>query len=151
VIRRYEDKPPLGQRFGLPSDITLVANLPSAAVYPEHKPHTVAEVGSVEFDPTVLPGGNWILLDTYPINGYQHVVLFHRPSRLSVPLAKLKNTAQEDTDYRVDIHARTSRDGRTVCIDATHEGLGRQMYIVPIGYILDRPPQEFGASTNQLR
>jgi hypothetical protein len=106
------------------------------------EPHNVADVGSVDFDPTALPGGNWILLDTYPIEGYQHVVLFHRPSRLFVPLAKLKNTAQEDTDYRVDIHARTSRDGRTVCIDATHEGLGRQMYIIPIGYILDRPPQD---------
>jgi hypothetical protein len=68
-----------------------------------------------------------------------------------VPLAKLKNTVQENTDYRVDIHARTSRDGRTVCIDATHEGLGRQMYIVPIGYIVDRPPQDDGKSTNLLR
>jgi hypothetical protein len=57
-----------------------------------------------------------------------------------VPLARLKNTAQVMTDYRVDIHARTSRDGRTVCIDATHEGRGRQMYIIPIGHILDHPP-----------
>jgi hypothetical protein len=104
------------------------------------KPHRVADVGSTDFDPTVLPGGQWFLLDTYPIKGYQHVVLFHRPSRLFVPLAKLKNTAQVDTDYRVDIHARTSRDGRTVCIDATHEGLGRQMYIIPITHILDHPP-----------
>jgi hypothetical protein len=93
-------------------------------------------------DPTVLPGGQWFLLDTYPIDGYQHVVLFHRPSLLFVPLAKLKNTAQDMTDYRVDIHARSSRDGRTVCIDATHEGLGRQMYIIPIGHILDHPPRD---------
>jgi hypothetical protein len=91
------------------------------------KSHRVADVGSVDFDPTVLPGGQWFLLDTYPIKGYQHVVLFHRPSRLFVPLARLKNTAQVMSDYRVDIHARTSRDGRTVCIDATHEGLARQM------------------------
>ena len=47
--------------------------------------------------------------------------------------------------YRVDIHARTSRDGRTVCIDATHEGLGRQTYIVPIGHILDHLPRVEGA------
>jgi hypothetical protein len=31
-----------------------------------------------------------------------------------------------------------------VCIDATHEGLGRQMYIIPIGHILDHPPPSEG-------
>jgi hypothetical protein len=114
------------------------------------EPRRVADVGSVDFDPTILPGGQWFLLDTYPINGYQHVVLFHRSSGLFVPLAKLKNMAQEDTDYRVDIHARTSRDGRTVCIDASHEGLGRQMYIIPIGHILDHPPQIEGEYPKRL-
>lgn len=78
------------------------------------KPQRVADVGAVDFDPTVLPGGQWFLLDTYPLNGFQHVVLYHRPSQLFVPLARLKTTAQIGTDYRVDIHARTSRDGRTV-------------------------------------
>ncbi len=105
------------------------------------KPQPVSDVGSVDFDPTVLPGGQWFLLDTYPLQGCQHLVLYHRASQLFVPLARLKNTAQEDTDYRVDLHARTSRDGRTVCIDASHEGLGRQMYIIPIGHILDHPPR----------
>jgi hypothetical protein len=104
------------------------------------KPNRVAEVGNVNFDTNVLPGGRWLLLDTYPIAGYQHVVLFHRPTRLFVPLARLKNTAPVGTPYRVDIHARTTRDGRTVCIDATHEGLGRQMYVIPIDHILDHPP-----------
>jgi len=104
------------------------------------KPHPVADVGNVNFDTNVLPGGQWFLLDTYPLNGFQYVVLYHRASRLFVPLAKLKNTAQVGTIHRVDIHARTSRDARTVCIDASHEGLGRQMYIIPIGHILDNPP-----------
>jgi hypothetical protein len=106
------------------------------------KPHRVAEVPEkVNFDTTVLPGGQWFLLDTYPLEGYQYVVLYHRPTQLFVPLAKLKNTAQVGTIHRVDIHARASRDGRTVCIDASHEGLGRQMYLIPIGHILDRPPR----------
>jgi len=111
-------------------------------------PTPLADVGSVDFDPTVLPGGQWFLLDTYPLEGYQHVVLYHRGTRLFVPLAKLKNTAQVGTDFRVDIHARTSRDGRTVCIDASHEAIGRQMYIIPIGHILDNPPRAMGDGRN---
>jgi hypothetical protein len=61
-------------------------------------------------------------------------------------LAKLKNTAQVGIEYRVDLHARTSRYGRTVCIDATHEGVGRQMDIVPIGPIPDHPPRIEGGN-----
>jgi len=56
-----------------------------------------------------------------------------------VPLAKLKSTAPLGV-YRVDLHPRVSDSGRIVSIDATHEGLGRQMYILDIGYILDHPP-----------
>jgi len=100
-------------------------------------------------DPTLLPAPyrDWILADTYVLNGVQHLFLFHRPSRLFVPLARLRATAPKKEIYRVDVHARCSRDGRIVCIDTTHEGLGRQMYIVDIGYILDNPPQGSQPST----
>ena len=109
------------------------------------RPQRVAEVDdNVNFDTTVLPGGQWFLLDTYPLKGIQYLVLYHRPSRLFVPLAKLKNTAQTGI-HRVDLHARTSRDGRMVCIDSSHEGQGRQMYILRIGDILDSPPREAAA------
>jgi len=90
------------------------------------------------------PGGDWIISDTYVIAGYQYLFLYHRPAKLFVPLAKLKSTAEDVAnftgEYRVDLHPRFSRDGRIVCIDATHEGLGRQMYVINIGYILDHPP-----------
>jgi hypothetical protein len=61
------------------------------------------------------------------------------PTKLFVPLAKLKCTRPND-GYRVDTHPRLSRNGRRVCIDATFEGLGRQMYVMDIGDILDHPP-----------
>jgi hypothetical protein len=99
-------------------------------------------------DPTYLPGpgGDWILGDTYALNGFQHLFLFHRPTKLFVPLAKLKDTANRGI-HRIDLHARASRNGRVVSIDASHEGLGRQMYIVNIGHILDNPPGGGGATT----
>jgi hypothetical protein len=86
------------------------------------------------------PQGDWIISDTYVIDGYQYLFLYHRPGKLFVPLAKLKSTAA-DGIYRVDLHPRFSRDGRLVSIDATHEGLGRQMYMIDIGGILDNPPR----------
>jgi len=85
------------------------------------------------------PGGDWIISDTYVIKDYQYLFLYHVPTGRFVPLAKLKSTAAPGI-YRVDLHPRFSRDGRIVSIDATHEGLGRQMYILDIGPILDRPP-----------
>jgi hypothetical protein len=93
-------------------------------------------------DPTILPApyGDWILADTYVLDGVQHLFMIHKPTKLFIPLARLKSTAEEGI-FRVDLHARCSRDGRTVCIDATHEDLGRQMYMADIGHILDNPPK----------
>jgi hypothetical protein len=90
------------------------------------------------------PGGDWILSDTYSIDGLQHLFMFHRPTKLFIPLAKLRSTAESGL-HRVDLHPRFSRDGRLVSIDATHEGLGRQMYILDISHIVDNPPRRRGS------
>lgn len=94
-------------------------------------------------DPTFLPEPyqDWILGDTYVIDGYQHLFLFHQPTKLFVPLARLKNTGAPEGIFRVDLHARSNRSGRKISIDSTHEGLGRQLYLIDIGHILDHPPQ----------
>ena len=60
-----------------------------------------------------------------------------------MPLAKLKNARRMDIgdgEYRVDTHPRLSRNGRLVSIDAFHEGLGRQMYVIDISHLVDNPP-----------
>ena len=45
-------------------------------------------------DPTFLPKPyqDWILGDTYVLDGLQHLFLFHQPSKQFVPLARLRNT-----------------------------------------------------------
>ncbi|MCX8037214.1 MAG: hypothetical protein N3D11_09270 [Candidatus Sumerlaeia bacterium] len=100
--------------------------------------------GHVSYIPR--PGGDWIVSDTYAVDGYQYLFLYHIPSKRFVPLAKLKSTAPTGV-FRVDLHPRVSHNGNFLCIDATHEGLGRQMYILDISTILARPPT--GASGAQ--
>jgi hypothetical protein len=133
-------------------DDTTILEGRGFTLYPDNgagKPaQHLASLGNANPDPTILPGGAWILGDTYVTRGCQHLFLFHRPSGLFVPLAKLRSTAPDQGIHRVDLHVRTSRDGRIVSIDATHEGLGRQMYIVPIGHVLDHPP---GAAPSEPR
>jgi len=93
-------------------------------------------------DPTILPEPyeDWILGDTYVLKGVQHLFLFHKPTKRFVPIARLKGNAAHDGIFRVDLHARCSRVGRKIAVDATHENLGRQLYLIDIGYILDNPP-----------
>ncbi len=103
----------------------------------------IADTRGNNITPTILPPPyqDWILGDTYEIEGHQYLFLFHRPTKLFVPLAKLKALAAKRGIFRVDLHPRCSRDGRIVSFDATFEGFGRQLYMIDIGYILDHPPQ----------
>lgn len=95
---------------------------------------------------TISKDGNWILTDTYNMNGFIYLYLYHLPTKKLVPLAKLethfkrKQTLKKAGYYRIDLHPRYTPDGRKVCIDSSHEGLGRQIYILDIGHIIDNPP-----------
>ena len=95
---------------------------------------------------TLSKDGEWILTDTYNMDGYIHLYMYHRPSQRLVPLAKLethlkrKQVFKAAGYYRIDLHPRFTPDGRTVSIDSSHEGLGRQIYLLDIGHILDNPP-----------
>ena len=95
-------------------------------------------------DPTILPSPykDWILCDTYVIEEYQYMFLFHRPTKTFVPLAKLKSTGKHKTGiFRTDLHVRCSRDGKIISFDSNYEGMGRQLYTSDISYILDNPPK----------
>lgn len=83
---------------------------------------------------TYLPGtaSQWVLNDTYPDkNRLQHPYLYHIPTNRRVPLGHFATPAKYTGEWRCDTHPRSSRDGRTVCIDSPHES-GRQLYLIDL-------------------
>ena len=95
---------------------------------------------------TVSKDGEWILSDIYNMDGYIYLYMYQLPSQQLVPRAKLethlrrKQVFEAAGYYRIDLHPRFTPDGRTVSIDSSHEGPGRQIYLLDIGHILDNPP-----------
>jgi len=84
---------------------------------------------------TYLPGGEWILNDSYPDDQrLQHVYLYHIATGSRVPLGNFYMHPKYvfDGEWRVDTHPRYSPDGRYICIDSPHDGAGRQMYLLDI-------------------
>ncbi len=88
---------------------------------------------------TYLPGNAWILNDTYPVGPErgQQLYLFHVPTGQRVELGVFHSPEPYKGEWRCDLHPRSSRDGRQVCIDSVHAGQGRQMYLLDITAIVD--------------
>ena len=89
---------------------------------------------------TYVPGtkGEWILCDTYP-RGKERVqtpYLYHVPTGRQIVLGRFPSPAEYRGEWRCDTHPRSSRDGRFVTIDSTHEGLGRQVYLLDVSEVL---------------
>ncbi len=89
---------------------------------------------------TYVPGTNneWILNDTYPNQErIQTLYLYHIPTSRKIVLGRFFSPPQYVGEWRTDLHPRTSRDGKLVCIDSTHEdGKGRQLYLLDISGIV---------------
>lgn len=96
---------------------------------------------------TLHKNGEWILTDTYNIDGYIYLYMYHIPSKKLVPLSKLEYKLggflfpYNPGIFRVDLHPRFTPDGKKVCIDSSHEGFGRQIYLIDISEILNNPPE----------
>ena len=86
---------------------------------------------------TYLPGGEWILNDTYPDRErYQHPYLYHIASRTKVPLGHFLSPAPYTGEWRCDLHPRYSSGGCLVTIDSPHGPDGRQVYLIDIHEIV---------------
>lgn len=85
-----------------------------------------------------LPGGEWIVSDTYPQGPRreQEVYLYHVPTQRKVSLGHFHSPPEYTGEWRCDTHPRFSPDGRWLCIDSPHTGEGRQMHLLDISEIV---------------
>ena len=85
---------------------------------------------------TFLPGTNteWILNDTYPQGAGREQIpyLYHEKTNKRIDLGRFHAPREYLGEWRCDTHPRASNDGKMVCIDSTHGGNGRQMYLIDI-------------------
>ncbi|MDX1981233.1 MAG: hypothetical protein SFV51_13260 [Bryobacteraceae bacterium] len=85
---------------------------------------------------TYLPGGRWILNDTYPDKDrLQHVYLYDIKENRRHALGSFHSPPPYTGEWRCDTHPRFSPDGRKVVIDSPHGG-GRQLYLIDISGIV---------------
>lgn len=91
---------------------------------------------------TYLPGGEWILNDTYPDwQRKQHVYLYHVPTGKSVMLGHFESPRGYGGEWRCDTHPRFSPDGNMVVVDSPHAGEGRQLHLIDVRDIVRQPPK----------
>ncbi len=86
---------------------------------------------------TYLPVGNgvdWILNDNYasPKDRNQVPYLYHVPTDRRIDLGRFPAPVEYFGEWRCDLHPRSNRNGTQICIDSTHGGNGRQMYLLDI-------------------
>ena len=86
---------------------------------------------------TYLPGGRWVLNDTYPLGEArtQELYLYDVASDRRVELGALTVPAEYTDEWRCDLHPRANRAGTQVMVDSAHAG-GRQMYLLDVSEIL---------------
>ena len=85
-----------------------------------------------------LPEAEWMVNDTYPdVERMQKLYLYHVPRAQRLDLGAFFSPAEYTGEWRCDLHARLSPDGRKAIIDSAHEGHGRQMYLVDLGDVIE--------------
>ena len=77
------------------------------------------------------PDGQWLLADTYPVNGIQTLALVRAGTGEYRPLGRFRHEQPPDypVDVRCDLHPRWSADGKLITVDSIHSG-ERKIYLL---------------------
>ena len=78
----------------------------------------------------------WVANDTYPdAEQNRTLYVYDTQSGARVDLGRFFAPPELANDFRVDLHPRWSRDGRSLCFDSAHEGT-RQLYVADVSEIV---------------
>lgn len=81
----------------------------------------------------ISPCGQRMIIDTYPDQErIQRIYIHDFEAERTTLVAEVPSPARFTGAYRCDLHARWSRDGRTICFDSTRDG-ARQVYTLDLG------------------
>ncbi len=131
-LRLISDRPGLSHFVWIDDTSLLIWRDGAYRVYPDDGRKT-------EVDSLVAPNGHvsllgeaWAVTDTYPRGRRreQSLLLWHRPSGDVRLLAQLTSPSKYRGEWRCDLHPRVGPSGREILVDSTHEGLGRQVYLI---------------------
>jgi hypothetical protein len=88
---------------------------------------------------TYSPDGQWILTDGYRDGKSMQPLMLYRPAdgHLEI-LGKFYIPPERKDETRCDLHPRWSRDGSFVCIDSTHLGGQRQMFLLDVRKFMEK-------------
>lgn len=125
---------------------TRPAGLPQSFYLLEDKTGKVEIIKSekmpVNGHQTYIPMQNndWLLNDNYASdkNRDQVPYLYHLPTDRRLDLGRFPAGTDYVGEWRCDLHPRSSNHGKLVCIDSTHGGNGRQLYLLDISRVLGR-------------
>lgn len=83
------------------------------------------------------PDRKWILNDTYPNRERKQTLMLYRVADgRRFDIAHLLEPTSFTGPYRCDLHPRWNRDGTQVCVDSTHDGTHRQVYIADVSSVV---------------
>lgn len=82
--------------------------------------------------------GRWVVTDGYPdLRSRQPLFLWDCRESVGYEIGRYPTPRELDSEVRVDLHPRFSRDARQVCIDSAMDGR-RGMYVVDCGGVVER-------------
>jgi hypothetical protein len=80
---------------------------------------------------------DWMISDTYADKDrLQHLYLYHEPTGKVKPVGRFFLPERYGGEWRCDLHARLSPDGKSIVIDSAHTDQGRQMYLIDISSLV---------------